>query len=95
MCAAREVGTDSFAGSRSQDGCHAYLNGIYQFVKGDYVIQFDGTRIKAMYDFRKDVLMQHNLVGKGIAQEMAMERQLKAIIQSYMQRMEKNELIVK
>jgi len=39
--------------------------------------------------------MQHNLAGKGIAQEMAMERQLKAIIQSYMQRMEKNELIVK
>ena len=72
-----------------------YLNGIYQFVKGDYVIQFDGTRVKAMYDFRKDVLMQHNLVGKGIAQEKAMERQLKAIIQSYMQRMEKNELIVK
>ena len=48
-----------------------------------------------MYDFRKDVLMQHNLVGKGIAQEMAMERQLKAIIQSYMQRMEKNELVLK
>ena len=48
-----------------------------------------------MYDFRKDVLMQHNLVGKGMAQEKAMERQLKAIIQSYMQRMEKNELIVK
>jgi hypothetical protein len=39
--------------------------------------------------------MQHSLVGKGIAQEKAMERQLKAIIQSYMQRMEKNELIVK
>ena len=50
--------------------------------------------------------MQHNLAGKGIAQEKALERQLKAIIQSYMQRlkaiiqsymqrMEENELIVK
>ena len=69
-----------------------YLNGIYQFIKGDYVIQFDGTHVKAMYNFRKDVLMKHNLAGKGIAQEKDMERQLKGIIQSYMQRMEKNKL---
>ena len=69
-----------------------YLNGIYQFIKGDYVIQFDGTHVKAMYNFRKDVLMKHNLAGKGIAQEKDMERQLKGIIQSYMQRMEQNKL---
>ena len=62
-----------------------YLNGIYQYVKQGHVLQFDGQQTKAVYAL-SDSLMQHNLVGK-VPQQPQMERELKAIIQQYMDRM--------
>lgn len=70
-----------------------YFNGIYQFVKGNYLLQFDGTKTKAVYEFKKDRLLKDNLLGKTGKNELEMESQLKAIIQSYMQRMTENKLI--
>ena len=70
-----------------------YLNGIYQYVKGDYLLQFDGSRTKAVYRFRTDLLLEHNLVG-CVSEQAAMERELKAIIQQYMTRMTTNTLVV-
>lgn len=70
-----------------------YFNGIYQFVKGNYLLQFDGTKTKAVYEFKKDKLLKNNLLGKTGKNELEMESQLKAIIQSYMQRMTENKLI--
>lgn len=69
--------------------------GMYQFVKGDYLLQFDGTELKAVYNFRKDWMLRHNLLPqlKGDKTVMEYERQLKAIIQTYMQRMVGNRLI--
>lgn len=68
-----------------------YLNGIYQYVKNGYLLQFDGTKTTAVYSL-KDSLMQHNLVGK-VPQQAQMERELKAIIQQYMERMTQNRLL--
>ena len=68
-----------------------YLNGIYQYVKYDYVLQFDGKQTKGIYQLT-DRLMQHNLKGK-VPQQAQMERELKAIIQQYMMRMTKNKLL--
>ena len=70
-----------------------YLNGIYQYVKQDHVLQFDGEQTKAVYALN-DSLMQHNLVGK-IPQQVQMERKLKAIIQQYMSRMTQDRLYAK
>lgn len=67
-----------------------YLNGIYQYVRYGYVLQFDGNRTKAIYKL-DDRLMQHNLINK-VPQQAQMERQLKAIIQQYMLRMTQNRL---
>ena len=67
-----------------------YLNGIYQYVKQGYVLQFDGVQSKAVYSLN-DSLMQHNLVGKTPKQPQ-MERELKAIIQQYMSRMTQDRL---
>ena len=74
-----------------------YSGGIYQYVKGNYVIQFDGSVTKAVYDYKKDRLMQHNLIGDAAAKKEAakMEAELKAVVQSYMQRMENNKLVRK
>lgn len=63
-----------------------YLDGIYQYLKGDFLLQFDGEHVIGMYNFRKDLMLQYNLVGK-IPVQGVMERELKAIIQQYMQRM--------
>ena len=68
-----------------------YLDGIYQYCKGDYVLQFDGQSTIGFYRLT-DYLMQHNLKGQT-AEEPKMEREVKAIIQQYMERMIDNRLV--
>lgn len=67
--------------------------GIYQYVKGDYVLQFtDNGHAKAVYNYKKDWFLKKNLLGKTGKTEKQMERELKAIIQSYMERMVEDRL---
>lgn len=70
----------------------AESNGTYLFVQGNYVLTFDGQQTTGVYQFPDDRLMQHNLRGK-VPQQASMERKLKAVIQSYMERMVSNRLI--
>ena len=67
-----------------------YLDGTYQYCKGDYVILFDGEKTTGVYRL-KDYKMKHNLKGT-VAEEPQMERELKAIIQQYVNRMIDNQL---
>ena len=70
--------------------------GIYQYAKGDYVLQFtDDGHPKALYNYKKDWFLKQNLLGKTGQTEQQMERELKAIIQSYMERMVEDRLTVK
>ena len=73
----------------------SYNEGLYQFVKGDYMIQLthDGN-LKSVYRFKEDPLLKVNLLGQTIPEAEAMQSLLKAIIQSYMQRMVSDDLIV-
>jgi len=71
----------------------SYQNDIYQLVKGNHLILFDGQATKAIYNFREDPLLQHDLSGN--APQPNLEQELKAITQSYMQRMNGNQLIIK
>ena len=75
------------------DDCWAvnYLNGIYQYVRYGYVLQFDGTKTKAVYRL-DDRLMQNNIMGK-MDMQAQMEREVKAIVQQYMERMTQNRLM--
>lgn len=68
-----------------------YLNGIYQYVKWGYVLQFDGQKTTGMYSL-EDKLMEHNLVGQ-VPEQAQMELELKAVIQQYMMRMKTNRLL--
>lgn len=68
-----------------------YLNGIYQYCKYGYVLQFDGQHSKAIYRL-DDKLMQHNLLGK-VKEQAQMEHELKAIIWQYMYRMVHDKLM--
>ena len=68
-----------------------YLNGVYQYCKYGYVLQFDGKKTVGLYALT-DYLMRKNLVGK-VAVQAQMEREVKAIIQSYMDRMLADQLL--
>ena len=80
-----------------------YLNGIYQYVKNGHVLQFDGQKSVGLYALT-DSLMKQNLLGKTKAAADSslltlhsslpkMERELKAIIQQYMERMTEDRLL--
>ena len=79
-----------------------YLNGIYQYVKYNYVLQFNGQQTTAVYSL-DDSLMQHNLLQDSSLKNDSslfilhsslskMETELKAIIQQHMERMTQNRL---
>lgn len=73
-----------------------FLDGVYQYCKGDYVLQFDGEKTIGLYRL-DDYRMQRNLMieGRGKMDDVRrkMERELKAIIQQYMNRMIDNRLV--
>ena len=80
-----------------------YLDGVYQYCKGDYVLQFDGQQTIGFYRL-DDYRMQHNLIQDSTAAADSslftfhsslnkMEREVKAIIQQYMSRMIDNRLV--
>lgn len=89
-------GKDLLHPSKGDDWAVNYNNGIYQYVEGAYLLQHDGTTIKAFYNLATDPLMQQNLKAQPEVQQRLseMERRLKAIIQSYMQRMIADDLVI-
>ena len=60
-------------------------NGIYQFFKDGYLLQFDGQEIVGLYDYVSDKMLQENLVSKiDFSENLEV---LKSVIQQYMERM--------
>lgn len=68
-----------------------FTNEIFQYYKGEHVLQFDGEKSTSIYNLHQDIEMRHNIIGKNNVQE-EMERELKAIIQQYMNRMVQDRL---
>lgn len=62
-----------------------------QLIKGDYLLQFDGEKVLGIYAYRTDRLLENNLKGK-IPEEAELEKEIKAIMQNCIERMEANEL---
>ena len=72
-----------------------YANEAYRFYKGDYILLYDGEndRPLSLYNLRKDILMKNNILGNCNVQD-DMIKELKAIIQQYMNRMVENRLTI-
>ena len=85
-------GNDLLADKPEDTWAFSYNAGIYQLVKGDLMLQFDGTRTTAVYRYKSDPLLKENMVGK-LPEQQGMELFLKAIIQQYMSRMNENRLL--
>ncbi len=69
-----------------------YISGIYQIIKDDYSLQFDGEKTISLFDIKTDKLLKNNLIDKRDNTVLKLENILKAIIQSYNKRMNDNNL---
>ncbi len=91
-------GKDLLATPDSSSWAVNYTNGIYQMIKNDYLLQFDGEKSTALYNIRDDWFMKDNLLRSATAETDSIrqdyETWYKAMIQSYMQRMIGNKLMV-
>ena len=72
-----------------------YSNETYQLIYKNYSFIFDGKSAVAMYDIKKDRFLKNNIVGNIQETQKEIEKKLKAIIQSFNQRMMKNNMIAK
>lgn len=66
-------------------------NDYYQYLQGDWMLQFDGEKVVHSYRFRDDKLQKKDM---GAAYPKEYEQRMKSIIQQYMHRMNHNELVV-
>ncbi|MCB0493496.1 MAG: sulfatase-like hydrolase/transferase [Cyclobacteriaceae bacterium] len=64
-----------------------YADNVYQAFIGNYLLQFDGKKSVALYDFKNDKGLKTNLVNDRLDIVTAMETKLKAFIQQYNNRM--------
>lgn len=70
-----------------------YINELYQYVQGDYVLHFDGENSVAFYNFKADPVLEKNLLLQKESLSLEMEIQLKAILQQYYERLTQNSLV--
>ena len=68
----------------------------YEYVWGNYALQFDGKDVTAAYAFRSDSTFSHNVLHTMPQDTLRlMQRQMKSFIQQYMQRMTTDQLTIK
>lgn len=71
-----------------------YTNGLYHLIQADYCLFFDGSASVSLYNLKIDSLLQNNLLGKDPAVQSSLENKIKAIIQTYNNRLISNEMVV-
>lgn len=68
----------------------------YQMVYNDYVIDFDGKTVTHAFNYRRDPLLQSDILSSMPKDTLSyMENKTKAVIQQYMQRMNTNNLVIR
>lgn len=72
-----------------------YISGIFQYEKGDYLLQFNGENVTGMYNFKEDIYLKNNLKDKLPDIRARYEAELKAIIQQYMEHMHNKPLVIR
>lgn len=88
-------GRDVFRGQQTPCAWN-YKDDVFQFYRGDYLLQFDGTRSVALYNFKTDTSLSNNLIkNKELTEEkQSMEQHIKAVIQQYNNRVVENDLTI-
>jgi len=66
----------------------------YRWIEGDYLLFFDGNKSQSLYNYHTDRLMKDNLVKKEPDLTARLEKDLKAFIQQYNNRLLRDKLTV-
>ena len=64
-----------------------YKDNVYQFLEGDYLIQFDGTKTLALYNFKTDKMLTQDVKDTQPEVKSRLEEKIKAIVQQYNNRL--------
>ncbi len=72
----------------------SYIGNVFQFIQNDWVLQFNLKKTTALYNLKYDRKMKINLVGKVAGVQLSMEKQVKAFIQQYNNRMVDDRMLV-
>ena len=72
-----------------------YINNTYQLIENGYALQFDGKQSLSLYNINKDSLLQQNLINSDPLIKYTLDKKIKAIIQSYNNRLINNRMIIK
>jgi len=86
-------GRDIFQ-DKTQPFAFNYLDNTFQAFRGNYLLQFDGSKTLGLFDFRNDMFLKRNLMTQLPDTMLVMENQLKAFIQQYNNRMVDDNLTV-
>ena len=70
-----------------------YISGIYQIIENNFILQFDGSKSIGFYNYKTDSLLKQNLLTNS-NNYLFYENKLKAIIQSYYQRLNQNNMVL-
>ena len=72
-----------------------YKDNVYQLFEGDYLLQFDGIKTVALYNFKTDRLLEHNLIDTQRDIQAPMENTMKAVLQQYNNRLVEDRFTIK
>lgn len=70
-----------------------YHADAFQYASDSLFLRFENGKTVDLYNWRKDKLMENNLVGKDSVDQSPLENRLKAFLQQYNNRMIKDELV--
>ncbi len=68
------------------------LNYVFQLVKGNYALQFDGKEAIAFYNYKEDPNLKHNLIDEALAEKGQMLQLLQSVLQQFSYRIRNNKL---
>ncbi len=78
---------ESFAFNTSGSTYHLYMK--------DHILEMTDNKPIGLYNYKKDIFLENNLIGKDPDLQLQMEEKLKAIIQTYNSRLIDNNMIIR
>ncbi len=85
-------GEDALTKPKKHPYAVCYNHPLYQLFSDSLLIQFDGSNIRAVYNYQNDLMLQHNIANTTDIQSQ--ETYLRTYIQQYIYRLTTNQLTI-
>lgn len=89
-----EVRADS-AGAASWAFAINYVNEAFQWITDSAAMFFDEHEVTHLFDLRNDPLERNNLIEQGVRPDSAQTEQMKALLQTYYEHLERSDFVVR